>query len=54
MEQIDAHVEVIKAEATSNPPAKNQSGENAQYQPPVPEHQPFEMVIETQPVDLTV
>ena len=38
VEQIDAHVEVIGTEATSNPPANNQSGENAQYQPPVPEH----------------
>ena len=54
MEQIDAHVEVIGTEATINPPANNQSGENAQYQPPVPEHQPSEMATETQPVDLTI
>ena len=47
MEQIDAHVEVIRTEATSNPPANNQFGENARYQPPVPKHQPFKMAIET-------
>ena len=54
VEQIDAYMEVIRMEATSNPHTNNQSGENAQYQPPVPEHQPSEMAIETQPVDLTV
>ena len=54
VEQIDAHMEVIRTEATSNPPANNQSCENVQYQPPVPEHQPSEMATETQPVDLTV
>ena len=54
VEQIDAHVEVIRMEATSNLPTNNQSGENAQYQPPVPKHQPSEMAIETQSVDLTV
>ena len=54
VEQIDAHVEVIGTEATSNPHTNNQSGENARYQPPVPEHQPSEMATETQPVDLTV
>ena len=43
VEQIDAHVEVIGMEATSNLPTNNQSGENAQYQPPVPKHQPSEM-----------
>ena len=54
VEQIDAHVEVIRMEATSNLPTNNQSGENAQYQPPVPKHQPSEMATETQSVDLTV
>ena len=54
VEQIDAHVEVIGMEATSNLPTNNQSGENAQYQPPVPKHQPSEMATETQSVDLTV
>ena len=54
MEQIDAYMEVIGTEATSNPPTNNQFGENAQYQPLVPEHQPSEMVTETQPVDLTI
>ena len=54
VEQIDAHVELIGTEATSNPPADNQSGENAQFQPPAPEHQPSEMATETQPVDLTI
>ena len=54
VEQIDAYMEVIGTEATSNLPTNNQSGENAQYQPPVPEHQPSEMVTETQPVDLTI
>ena len=38
VEQIVAHVEVNGTEATSNPPVNNQSGENAQYQPPVPEY----------------
>ena len=54
VEQIDAHVEVIGMEATSNLPTNNQSGENAQYQPPVPKHQPSEMATVTQSVDLTV
>ena len=54
VEQIDAHVEVIGTEATRIPHTNNQSGENARYQPPVPEHQPSEMATETQPVDLTV
>ena len=31
VEQIDAHVEMIGTEATSNPHANNKSGENAQY-----------------------
>ena len=30
VEQIDAHVEVIGAEATSNPPANDQPSENTQ------------------------
>ena len=39
VEQIDAHIEVIGMEATSNPPANDQPGENTQYQPSVAEHQ---------------
>ena len=31
VEQIDAHVEVIRTEATNNPPANDQPGENTQY-----------------------
>ena len=54
MEQIDAYVEVIGTEATSKPSTNNQFGDNAQYQPPVLEHQPSKMATETQPVDLTV
>ena len=54
VEKIDAHVEMIGTEATSNPPTNDQPGENAQYQPSVPEHQPSEMATETQPVDLTI
>ena len=52
--QIDTHIEVIRMEATNNPPANNQPGENTQYQPPVTEHQPSEMVTKTQPMDLTI
>ena len=54
VEQIDAHMEVIGLEATSNPSANNQSSENAQYQPLIPKHQPSEAATETQPVDLTI
>ena len=54
VEQIDAHVEVIKTEATSNPSTNNQSGENVQYQRPVSEHQRSEMATKTRLVDLTV
>ena len=31
VEQIDAHVEVIRTESTNNPPANDQPGENTQY-----------------------
>ena len=31
VEQIYAHVEVIRTEATNNPPANDQPGENTQY-----------------------
>ena len=54
VEQIDVYVEVIGTEATSNPPANDQPGENIQYQPPVPKHQPYEIATEMQPVDLTI
>ena len=53
VEQIDAHVEMIGAEVTSNPPTEGPQGEDAYTQPPVPEHHPVEMTSETQPVDLS-
>lgn len=54
VEQIDAHVELIGTEATSNPPANNQFYKNAQFQPPAPKYQPFEMAAKAQLVDLTI
>ena len=53
MEQIDAHVEMIGAEVTSNPPTEGLQGEDVHSQPPVPEHHSAEMTSETQPVDLS-
>ena len=53
VEQIDAHVELIGTEATSNPPTNGPSGENVHPQPSTSEHQSTEMASETQPVDLT-
>ena len=53
VEQIDAHVEMIGAEATSNPHTEGPQGEDVHSQPPVPEHHPAEMTSETQPMDLS-
>ena len=39
VEQIDAHVEMIGTEATSNPPTDGLSGENVHLQPSIFEHQ---------------
>ena len=54
MEQIDAHMEVIGTEATSNPSATDQPSENTQCQPSIAKHQSSEMATEMQPVDLTI
>ena len=53
VEQIDAHVEMIEIEATSNPPTNDPSGENVHLPPPISEHHSIEMAFEMQPVDLT-
>ena len=53
VEQIDAHVEMIRAEVTSNPPTEGLQGEDVHSQPPVPEHHSAEMTSETQLVDLS-
>ena len=53
VEQIDAHMEMIGIEATSNPPTDGPHGENVHLQPPVSEHHSAEMAFKTQPVDLT-
>ena len=53
VEQIDAHVEMIGAKVTSNPPTEGPQGEDAHTQPPVPEHHPAEMTSETQPMELS-
>ena len=53
MEQIDAHVEMIGAEVTSNPPTEGPQGEDAHSQPPVPERHTAEIASETQPVELS-
>ena len=50
VEQIDANVELIGIEATNNPPTDGPSGENAQSQPFVSEHQFSEIAVETQPM----
>ena len=52
VEQIDAHVEMIRKEATSNPPTEGPHGEDVHLQPFVPEHHSAETTSETQPVDL--
>ena len=53
VKQIDAHVEMIGTEVTSNPPTEGPHGEDVHLQPPVPEHHSAEMTSETQPVDLS-
>ena len=53
VEQIDAHVEMIGTEVTSNPPTEGPHGEDVHSQPPVPEHHFAEMTSKTQPVDLS-
>jgi len=53
VKQIDAHVEMIGAEVTSNPTIEGPQGEDAHSQPPVPEHHSVEMTSETQPVELS-
>ena len=53
MEQIDAHVEMIRVEVTSNPPTEGPQGEDVHSQPPVPERHTVEITSETQPVDLS-
>ena len=53
VEQIDAHVEMIGAEVTTNPPTEGPQGEDVHSQPPVPEHHPAEMTSKTQPMDLS-
>ena len=47
VEQIDAHVEMIGTEATSNPPTDGPPGEDVHLQPPVSEHHFAEMASET-------
>ena len=53
MEQIDAHVEMIRVEVTSNPPTEGPQGEDVHSQPHVPERHTAEITSETQPVDLS-
>ena len=53
VEQIDAHVELIGTEATSNLPNDGPSVENVHPQPSISKHQPTEIASKTQPTDLT-
>ena len=53
VEQIDAHVEMIRAEVTSNPPTEVPQDEDAHSQPPVPERHAVEIASETQPAELS-
>ena len=53
VEQIDAHVEMIGTEATSNPLTDGPHGEDVHPQPPIPEHHSADMTSETQPMDLS-
>ena len=46
VEQINAHVELIETEATSNPHTDGLSGENVHLQPSASEHQSTEMASE--------
>ena len=54
MEQIDFHVELVGVEVSNNPRASDQSGEDTQFQPLVPNQQPPMTVAQTQPTDPTV
>ena len=47
VEQINAHVELIGTEATSNPPTDDPFGENVHPQPFASEHQSTEIASET-------
>ena len=47
VEQIDAHVEMIGAEVTSDPPTEGPQGEDAHSQPPGPERHTAEIASET-------
>ena len=53
VEQIDAHVEMIGAEVTNNPPTEGPQGEDAHSQPPVPKHHTVGIASETQLVELS-
>ena len=53
VEQIDAHVEMIGTEVTSNPPTEGPHGENVHLQPLAAEHHSVEMASKTQSVDFT-
>ena len=53
VEQIDAHVEMIGTEVTSNPLTEGPHGEDVHPQPFAPEHHSVEMNSEMQPVDLS-
>ena len=54
VEQINAHVELIGTEATSNPLTDDPSDENVHLQPSASEHQSTEMASEKQAMDLIV
>ena len=53
VEQIDAYVEMIGTEATSNPPTDGPPGEDIHLQPPTAKHHSAKMASKTQPMDLT-
>ena len=47
VEQIDAHAEMIRTKATSNPPIDGLLGEDVHPKPPIPKHHSSEMTSET-------
>jgi len=53
VEQIDAHVEMIEAEVTSNPPTEVPQDEDAHSQPPVPERHAVEIASKIQPEEIS-
>ena len=53
VKQIDAHMEMIGTEVTSNPPTEGPHGEDVHPQPLAPEHYSAEMTSEMQLVDLS-